>query len=352
MKMEIKVLAFLLVGLIVTKLVVAQDEATLRLPTDTIPMHYRLQLTTDIDKGDFNFSGNVHIRFQALSNTSTITLHYRELTIENINLFYAGNATPVLIESNIIHTVDEVREFLIIPTAQELEIYEQYIVEIAYTGILRDDNIGFYRSSYRDPDGNIHWLATTQFQPTHARDALPCYDEPALRAWFSIEITHNVNYTAISNMPVLSQAIGDDPDYITTIFQETPYIQSYIIGFVVSDFGILSNNDAMEQRVIATPESIELGEGNYALYVGELALTTIENYLNMTYNLPKLDQIAVPDFRWGAMENWGICIYRDVVLLFNDQLGNLRQRDSIVRLIAHEYTVSTRITFFTFAIKF
>lgn len=323
------------------KFVSAQDDATFRLPANTRPMHYRIELTTDIDRGDFDFSGVVNIRFQALVNTSEIILHSRQLTIQNINLFYAGNASAILIEPNITHTQDELREFLIIPTAQELEIYEQYIVEIAYSGVLRTDNFGFYRSSYRDPDGNIHWHATTHLQPTDPRHAFPCYDEPGIRARFSIEITHNANYSAFSNMPVrVINSVPDSP-YITTIFEETPLIQTYIIAFIVSDFETHGNQDPMPQRVIAKPESIALGEANLALDAGERILASMEDYLNMTYNLPKLDQVAVPDFPWAAMENWGMCLYREEILLFNEELGTLRQRDTVVTVVSHEYIVST-----------
>lgn len=146
------------------------DGIEYRLPNETKPIHYNIWLTTDVHRGEFAFSGQVTILIDALVNANQITLHHREIEISNVNLM---SETGDPIQSNVPFTSVPATEFLVITPTAPLIALSKYQVQITYSGSLRDDNAGFYHSSYVNPAGETVWLATTQFESTDARHAFP-----------------------------------------------------------------------------------------------------------------------------------------------------------------------------------
>lgn len=189
------------------------DDANLplRLPNNTRPWSYDIWLTTNVHRGEFDVSGRTRIVLDVLTaNTRTITLHHRQLTIESVQLTLLsinGNTDEATMQLAS-HSYAGSNEQLIVRLATgEPDLLEnrRYTLTIDHTGVLNSAVQGFHRASYVDNDGRVHWLASTHFEPTAARHAFPCYDEPALRARFTLTIQHGANYFALGNMPVVSR---------------------------------------------------------------------------------------------------------------------------------------------------
>lgn len=90
---------------------------------------------------------------------------------------------------------------------------------------------------------------------------------------------------------------------VTTVFVRTLKVQTYLIAFVVSDFASVSfdKTDGISYQLYARPAAIRNGDGDFGLLAGEKILTNQEKYFQTKYSLPKMSQIAMPDF--GAVRS-------------------------------------------------
>jgi aminopeptidase N len=88
-------------------------------------------------------------------------------------------------------------------------------------------------------------------------------------------------------------------------FYDVPPVQTYLIAFVISTLGFVSDNtNPIALRVFGKPQSISEGEGAFALSISFPILLGFEQYLYIPYAFSKMDQFAFPEFVSGAMENW------------------------------------------------
>ena len=301
----------------------SEETHSYRLPNVSIPLRYDLWLKTDIDKGIFDFSGRVKILIRAVDSTQQITLLARGLIIDNIDLLNVDNT---LSQANLEYDYYEVVEFLIISLPSLLTDNDEIILDISYHGELNSAITGFYRSSYRNDDGEDIRFAATNFQPTDARHAMPCYDEPGIRAVYGLEIQHDQSLNAISNMPVSTRDLVQGTNYVTSKFPDTVVMQSYQLGFFISDYTYISNNDVnVEQRIYGAPQRIERGDGAFALGVVGLVLKQLEDHFQVKYPLPKIDHITV-DAIWGSVNNFGLMFYQESRIMEGEAITLISQQ--------------------------
>lgn len=133
---------------------VKQETISYRLPIESFPEHYAVHLKTNIHEANFTFTGRVEITIAIREDTSMVVVHARQLSISEVRLWNTLNP-PTVIE---IHPFeyDPVTEFVTISLLDGiLQSGQKFLLTIEYNGELRDDNLGFYRSSYRDADNQL-----------------------------------------------------------------------------------------------------------------------------------------------------------------------------------------------------
>ena len=303
-------------------------QAEYRLPPHVRPKRYVLTLAPDL--AAFTFTGDETVELDVDEPTDSIHLNAAELQVSAASVTLADGT--VLQAQDIAH--DEAAETVALRFERPVPAGGASL-SVEFTGILNDQLRGFYRSQYTDADGAVRHLATTQFEPTDARRAFPCWDEPARKATFQVTLRVPRDLVAVSNMPVEGEQ--DAKDGLKDVcFAETPVMSTYLLAFIVGD---LASVEATAKggtlvRVWALRGKEE--QGRFAVENAVRLLDYFNDYFGVPYPLPKLDHLALPDFAAGAMENWGAITYREVALLYDPENSGASTRQRILQIVSHE----------------
>lgn len=213
-------------------------------------------------------------------------------------------------------------------------------LEIKFTGQLNDKMAGFYRSTYKKEDGTEGLLATTQMEPTDARRSFPCFDEPALKAAFTVTLIADKNLTCLSNMDVSSEsevqsAISGSTKKAVK-FNKSPEMSTYLVAFIVGELNYIETNAFRVPVRVYAPPGQDIEHGRFSLELAARTLAFYEKVFGIEFPLPKMDQVAIPDFAQGAMENWGLVTYRVVDLLLDEKASGAATKERVAEVVQHE----------------
>ncbi|CAF2088041.1 unnamed protein product [Rotaria magnacalcarata] len=214
----------------------------------------------------------------------------------------------------------------------------RYILKQKFVVSLIYGNTGFYQSLYNDGNGTIRKLLASKFQPTDARKAFPCFDEPQLKATFKISIVHPLDTIAIANFPSIEETIENG--LRRTKFAETFRMSTYLAAWAVlpDTYGQhVSEQEEPKITIWTRREPIENGHTALALEIAVHSVAFFTDYFNTSEPVtPKIDLLAVPDFASGAMENWGLVSFREDRLMFNGRIASVIQKQQLAETMAHE----------------
>ena len=300
------------------------------LPTNVKPIHYDVCLEPDFDK--FTFEGKCTIDLEVVEDSTSISLNTVDLKIHSTSV----HADGALVTDSPSLSYDSDTQTTTIDVGKTLSKGQKVQLTQTYTGELNDKMAGFYRSKTRDGK----YLAVTQFEATDARRALPCFDEPALKAEFTVTLVADDKMTCLSNMDEASSATVDSQ--ITggkrkaVKFNRSPKMSTYLLAFIVGELKSISTDKfRLPIKVWMTPEQNE-SDGNFSLEVAAKTLAFYEKAFQAPFPLPKMDMVAIPDFAAGAMENWGLITYRVVDLLFDQKTSGASTRERVAEVVQHE----------------
>ena len=297
-----------------------------RLPRTVVPSRYDLRLEPDLAAA--TFAGRVEIAVVVHEPVEEIVLNAAELQIAQA--FVEGAPGDRIATSA---TLEEETERCRLRLGRSLAP-GKWGLTIRFTGTLNDKLRGFYRSKYKNKEGEWRWLAATQFEATDARRAFPCWDEPAFKAVFASTLVVDPALQVVSNTAVAEERTENGKKVVR--FADTIPMSTYLVAYIV---GELEATEAVmvgkaPLRVWSVP-----GKGGLTRFgrdIGAFSLSYFEEYYGRKYPGDKLDLIAIPDFAAGAMENLGAITFRETALLLDESTATHAERERVADVVAHE----------------
>jgi len=286
-----------------------------RLPTDVRPIRYGVHLAPDLKAGVFE--GRMELEIDLDRPRSELQLHALGLAVGRARARGLAKATVEPDAESETVTLEFERE---LPAGRA-------VLDLAWSGKFTPGLRGLYRAGP---------LAVTQFEAADARRVFPCFDEPAFKARWSVQLVGLPDgVTALGNAPVLKDQ--KEPDGGRTVqFAETPPLSSYLIAVCIGD--LASSPEVKVRgfpvRTWAVPPKQQLTA--FGEEVAASVLPLLEDYFAQPYAYGKVDQVAVPDFEAGAMENAGCITYREVALLLDPKTAPLNIQKRVAEVITHE----------------
>jgi len=176
----------------------------------------------------------------------------------------------------------------------------------------------------------------TLFVPDRASVAVPCFDQPDLKARFRLALEIPDGWEALANGPVLEDQLVEDRRQIS--FQETRPLSTYQFAFAVGRFQIEERDlGGRTMRLFHRETNREMVERNLdAIFeLHSQSLEWLEDYTGIEYPYGKFDFALLPAFQYGGMEHPGAIFYRDRSLWL-EQNATLTQTMERANVISHE----------------
>ncbi|KHN68778.1 aminopeptidase N [Ordospora colligata OC4] len=302
------------------------------LDSNVIPQHYDLRIKI-MDAG---FGGAVGIAIDIKNATRSIVLNAVDLEISNVKLIAGG-----------IHHVGTVQPDLQLNMREQIKIVftedvkgPAYIV-LQFSGtystglrglycitactnnhsITNDSivNTGIERDESNMNDRNTQQCSRvycTHFEPSDARRMFPCFDQPDMKATFSISVDVSKTLVVLSNTDAVDELREEYGDRKIEYFERTCRMATYVVAILAGSLDYVEgvSISGIRVRVYGVTGVSDKQSRKYALEIGLKSVEYFGEYLGMRYvscgSSAKIDMVGVPEFGAGAMENWGLVVYR------------------------------------------
>ncbi len=296
-----------------------REEARRRASLITAPLTYKVAL--DLTGAAEDFAADTTITFGCAQPGAETFIDFLPATVERIEL--NGLTLPT-------DAVDGARIHLS-PLQRNNQL--RVLARCAY------QHTGVGLSRFKDPVDGLVYLHT-QFETFDAHRVYPCFDQPDLKATFQFEVTAPAGWEVVSNTPAVRRPpLGDPSEHpVVWSFAATPPISTYLAAIVAGPYHVVREQHRGIALGLYCRQSLaQYLDPSEIFEITRQGLDFYERVFGYPYAFGKYDQLFVPEFSFGAMENAG-CVTFSEGMIFRSRVTEAareRRADTILHEMAH-----------------
>ncbi|RNE59121.1 aminopeptidase N [Cryobacterium tepidiphilum] len=282
-------------------------------------------VTLDLTTGPETFSSTTTVRFTAKAGASTfidaITRRVHSVTLNGTELDPAGVSDGIRIQ------LDDLAD------ENELTV----VADAVYT------NTGEGLHRFVDPVDNEVYLYS-QFEVPDSRRMFAVFEQPDLKATFRFTVTAPADWQVVSNShtpePTDATPAADGSARKTWAFEPTQVMSSYITALIAGPYAVtrseLTSSDGrtIPLGIFSRKSLFEYLDADYIFEKTRQGFAYYEEKFNFPYPFPKYDQLFVPEFNAGAMENAGAVTFTETYVFRSKVTDAIKERRVVT--ILHE----------------
>jgi aminopeptidase N len=268
--------------------------------------------------GKESFNGTTTVQFDLTDASTPLTLDLDKATIATLTV--NGKAvTPVY------------NNWFITLAPGDL-VKGRNLVTVVYQRLHSTNGEGLHRMT--DPvDGRVYTYS--HFEPAAAHQMFAVFDQPDLKATYQLSVTAPLDWTVISTMRESGvDAVGAESRRWT--FPRTKKLSPYNFSMHAGPYKMWEDKSGTYPMRLFARQSVasQIKPAEWFKYTKQ-GLTFFDQYFGVPYQFGKYDQILVPDFLYGAMENAAAITFGEARFLYKADM-TAEQRQSLASVIMHE----------------
>jgi len=277
-------------------------------------------IVLDLVAGESTYRGDVTLRFVA-QGSEPLFLDFRGQTIEHL-------------EVNGTETEPNWNGYRL--TLPGWLLQESNVVRVRYVNEFDRTGDGFHR--FVDPEDGEEYVYTN-FEPYEAHRLFPCFDQPDIKGHYTFTVTAPAEWLVLTNSPVEASDASDD-GRTRHRFAQSELFSSYLVALVGGPYVARRVEHNGLQLGLFSRRSMERYLEEQAPEIFELTGQGLDFYADLfaqPYPFAKYDQIFVPEYNSGAMENVGLVTYNEAYLFRDPATTNQRldRAETFLHELAH-----------------